>query len=220
MARYVIRVARRAGIVALFVIAAFLGSRAACSSPTPATCRRSPRSTTTRRARSARLRRATARSSASSRSSAARSSPTTRSRRKLRQAILAAEDAEFEQHFGLSIPRIVVTLDAGHRRAAARRARREHAHPAARAQAVPRRDDEDVGAEDQGSDPRDPDREALHQARDLHALLQPDVLRPRRLRRRGGVAALLRQVREGSDARGGGADRRHPPGQRARRART
>lgn len=29
---------------------------------------------------------------------------------KLRQAILAAEDAEFEQHFGLSIPRIVVTL--------------------------------------------------------------------------------------------------------------
>jgi penicillin-binding protein 1A len=28
----------------------------------------------------------------------------------LRQAILAAEDAEFEQHFGLSIPRIIVTL--------------------------------------------------------------------------------------------------------------
>src|SRR5688572_2529027 len=29
---------------------------------------------------------------------------------KLKQAILAAEDATFEQHFGLSIPRIVVTL--------------------------------------------------------------------------------------------------------------
>ena len=29
---------------------------------------------------------------------------------RLREAILAAEDAEFEQHFGLSIPRIVVTL--------------------------------------------------------------------------------------------------------------
>ncbi|HEY0872348.1 MAG TPA: PBP1A family penicillin-binding protein [Vicinamibacterales bacterium] len=28
----------------------------------------------------------------------------------LRQAILAAEDAEFEQHFGLSVPRIIVTL--------------------------------------------------------------------------------------------------------------
>ena len=29
---------------------------------------------------------------------------------KLRQAILAAEDDEFEKHFGLSIPRIIVTL--------------------------------------------------------------------------------------------------------------
>ena len=29
---------------------------------------------------------------------------------RLRQAIMAAEDSEFEQHFGLSIPRIVVTL--------------------------------------------------------------------------------------------------------------
>ena len=39
----------------------------------------------------------------------------------LRQAILAAEDAEFEQHFGLSIPRIIVTLmkDIAERRLAA-----------------------------------------------------------------------------------------------------
>ena len=29
---------------------------------------------------------------------------------KLRQAIIAAEDADFEQHFGLSIPHIAVTL--------------------------------------------------------------------------------------------------------------
>src|SRR5215218_3735358 len=29
---------------------------------------------------------------------------------RLKQAILAAEDSEFDQHFGLSIPRIVVTL--------------------------------------------------------------------------------------------------------------
>jgi penicillin-binding protein 1A len=29
---------------------------------------------------------------------------------RLRQAVLAAEDSEFEQHFGLSIPRIIVTL--------------------------------------------------------------------------------------------------------------
>ncbi len=62
---------------------------------------------------------------------------------------------------------------------------------------------------------RDPDREALHEARDLHALLQPDVLRPRRIRRRSGVAAVLRQVREGRLARGGRAHRRHPAGKRA-----
>ena len=100
---------------------------------------------------------------------------------KLKQAILAAEDATFEQHFGLSIPRIVVTLMQGHHRAAQGR-RRQHADPAARPQAVPDRR-KDLGAEDQGGDPRHPDREALHEARDLHALLQPDVLRPRRLRR-------------------------------------
>ena len=66
---------------------------------------------------------------------------------------------------------------------------------------------------------RDPDREALHQARDLHALRQPDVPRRRRVRRRGRVAALFRQVREGSDARRGGA--RSPASSRAtwRRAR-
>ena len=129
----------------------------------------------------------------------------------LEQAILAAEDDEFYQHFGLSIPRIVVTAGQGHHPAP--HARREHADAAARPQAVPDRR-QDAGAKDQGGDPRDPDREALHQARDLHALLQPDVLRPRRLRRRGGLAALLRQVGEGRLARGGGADRRHPAGQR------
>ena len=131
---------------------------------------------------------------------------------KLRQAIIAAEDDEFEQHFGLSIPRIVVTLmkDIAER---AQGGRRQHADPAARAQAVPHRR-EDVGAQDPRGDPRDPDREALHQAGDLHALRQPDVLRPRRLRRRGGVAPVLRQVGQGPRARGGGDDRRHPPEQR------
>ena len=131
----------------------------------------------------------------------------------LRQAIIATEDAEFEQHFGINISRIVVAAHQGHHRAA-QAARREHADAAARAQAVPDRR-EDVGAQDQGSAPRDPDREALHQARDLHALLQPDVPRPRRLRRRGGVAAVLRQVDQGPVARRSGADRRHLPGQRA-----
>ena len=126
---------------------------------------------------------------------------------------MAAEDSEFEQHFGFSIPRIVDDARQGHHRAAQGR-RRQHADATAGAQAVPDRR-EDVGAEDQGSAARDPDREALHQARDLHALLQPDVLRPRRLRRRGGVAAVFRQVGKGPDGRGGRAIAGHPPGQRA-----
>ena len=54
---------------------------AASSSPSPATCRRFPRSTTTRRARSRASTDRTARWSASSRRSAAWSSPTKRSRR-------------------------------------------------------------------------------------------------------------------------------------------
>ena len=40
---------------------------------------------------------------------------------------------------------------------------------------------------------------------------QPDALRPRHLRRRGGGAPVLRQVGQGSVARGGGAARRHLP---------
>ena len=90
------------------------------------TCRRSPRSTTTRRAPSRASTRSTARSSASSRRSAASSSATTTSRRVLRQAIIAAEDADFDTHFGLSIPRIVITAtssDIISRRSAPARAR-------------------------------------------------------------------------------------------------
>ena len=53
----------------------------------------------------------------------------------LRQAIIATEDADFEQHFGLSISRIVITAlkDVVYRPAR----RRQHDHPAARAQPVP-----------------------------------------------------------------------------------
>ena len=97
-------------------------SRAACCSPTPATCRRSPRSTTTRRARS---RGSTARSGEVVGEFAIQRRvviPYEAISPKLRQAILAAEDDEFEQHFGLSIPRIIVTLGEGHRRSGARRA--------------------------------------------------------------------------------------------------
>ena len=113
--------------------------------------------------------------------------------------------------------------DHRHHRDAAR-AGRQHADAAAGAQpqGAVRADVQKRGdlfrlprAEDEGADPRDPDREALHQARDLHDLLQPDVPRARRLRRRGRVAPVLRQVEQGADARGGGAHRRHLPDARA-----
>ena len=54
------------------------------------------------------------RSSASSPRSAGSSSATTTSRR-LRQALIAAEDAGFDTHFGVSIPRIIVDRRARHR---------------------------------------------------------------------------------------------------------
>ena len=98
------------------------------------------------------------------------------------------------------------------------RAGRQHAHAAAGAQpqgTVRPHQREIVRAEDPRGHPRDPDREALHQERDLHDLLQPDVPRPRRLRRRGRVAALLPEVEQAADARGSGADRRHLPDARA-----
>ena len=112
----------------------------------------------------------------------------------MRQAILAAEDAEFEHHIGIRPMRLLVTVVREPRlRAPAVLCRRQHAHAAARAQAVPQAG-EDARAEGQGGRARAPDREALHQAGDLHALLQPDEPRPRRVRRRGRVAGVLRQV--------------------------
>jgi hypothetical protein len=47
MAHVVVKVARNAGIVALFIVAAMLGISAACCSRTRETCRRFRRSTTT-----------------------------------------------------------------------------------------------------------------------------------------------------------------------------
>ena len=66
-------------------------------------------------------------------------------------------------------------------------------------------------AQDQGDPRRDPDRKALHEARDPHVLLQSDDLRPRHVRRRGRGAAVFRQARERRDARRSGDDRRHHP---------
>ena len=72
-----------------------------------------------------------------------------------------------------------------------------------------------VRAEDQGDRPRDSDREALHEEGDLHALLQPDVPRARRLRRRSASRLYFDKSNKQLDARGSGADRRHLPDARA-----
>ncbi len=130
----------------------------------------------------------------------------------LRQAIIAAEDSTFEQHFGLSIPRIIVTLvkDIIYRRM----------HGASTLT-------QQLARKLFLTDDKTPERkikEALlairiekrYTKREIFTLvLQPDVLRARRLRRGSGLAVVLREVRQGPDGRGSGADRRHPPGQRA-----
>ena len=68
-----------------------------------------------------------------------------------------------------------------------------------------------MGAEDPRGAARDPDREALHQARGLHALCEPDLPRARGVRRGGRFPHLLRQEREGPHGRRGGAHRGHHP---------
>ncbi len=135
----------------------------------------------------------------------------------LRQAIIATEDAEFDRHFGVNIWRIFVA-------AATDVIERRRAQGASTlTQQLARNLKEQFGLNNEKSferkirevDPRDPDREALHQERDLHDLLQSDVPRPWRLRRRGRLAALFPEVEQAADARGGGADRRHLPDARA-----
>ena len=110
MARYIIRIARRAGIVILFTIAAVLGLASgvffAYSGDLPRISDLDDYAPST-----------------ISRVYAAQGEvvgefaiqrreviPYEAIAPRLKQAILAAEDATFEQHFGLSIPRILVSL--------------------------------------------------------------------------------------------------------------
>ena len=110
MARYIIRIARRAGIILLFALAAVLGLASgvffayagdlpqisALDDYAPSTISRVYGARGEIVGEFAIQRREVIPYEAIS--------------PKLQQAILAAEDAKFEQHFGLSIPRIVVTL--------------------------------------------------------------------------------------------------------------
>ena len=126
----------------------------------------------------------------------------------LRQAIIAAEDQSFDSHLGLSLPRIVVTAIKDVMRG--QRAGASTLTQQLAQQSVPHQR-EDARPQDQGSVPDDSDREALHEARDLHALLQSHSLGPRDVRRRSRVPSVFRQVGEGPHARGSGAARRHHP---------
>src|SRR3954447_8266538 len=110
MARYAVRIARRAGIIALFVIAGFLGVAtgvifayagdlpqiSALDDYAPSTISRVYGAHGEIVGEFAIQRREVI--------------PYESISPKLRQAVMAAEDSEFEQHFGLSIPRIVTTL--------------------------------------------------------------------------------------------------------------
>jgi penicillin-binding protein 1A len=110
MARYVIKIARRAGIVVLFVAAAILGI---VSGVLFAYAGDLPRiSALDDYAPSTITRVYGARGEVVGEFAIQRREviPYEAISPKLRQAILAAEDSEFEQHFGLSIPRIAITL--------------------------------------------------------------------------------------------------------------
>jgi penicillin-binding protein 1A len=118
MAKYVVRIARNAGLIALFIVAAILGAASgvifayagdlprisALDDYAPSTISRVYGSRGEVVGEFAIQRREVI--------------PYEAIPLKLRQAILAAEDAEFEQHVGFSIPRIVVTAinDVIHRR--------------------------------------------------------------------------------------------------------
>jgi penicillin-binding protein 1A len=109
MPRYIVRVARNAGIVALFIVAALLGTAtgvifayagdlpqiSALDDYAPSTISRVYGAGGEVVGEFAIQRREVI--------------PYEAIAPKLKQAILAAEDSEFEQHFGLSIPRIIVT---------------------------------------------------------------------------------------------------------------
>ena len=161
----------------------------------------------------ARLRRAAARSSASSRSSGARSSPTKPSRRSCEQAILAAEDDEFDQHFGLSIPRIIVTLDQGHRRTAQGAAAPARSRSSSRASCSSPTTRPGSG--------RSRRRMLAIQIEKRYTKREIFTLYCNQMYFGHGVYGVEAASRlyfgksaKDVDARGGGADRRHPPGQR------
>ena len=114
----------------------------------------------------------------------------------LRNAIVAVEDADFWKHLGINPWRIPGAAIANFRTG-----RKDQGFSTLTMQLsrLPLPDaGEDLRPEAQGDHPRLPDREELHEGGDLRALLQPGLLRPRELRRRGGQRVLLQQADQGA----------------------
>ena len=125
------------------------------------------------------------------------------------QAFLAAEDRRFYEHEGIDYRGIGARVDREPARRRGRPGRLDH--HAAGGEVVPV-DGADAAAEDPRGDPGAAPGTALHQARHPDAVPQPDLPRPRLVRRRGGGAALLRQGGGRSRSRRDGAARRPGPG--------
>ena len=120
----------------------------------------------------------------------------------------------------MRLTRDVLEAIEGRARAGVAAGRRQHAHAATRAQSLSRR----RRLSDRRHSLERKIKEAIvavqiekrYTKREISdPLRQPDVVRARHLRRRGGLAAVLRQVGQRADARRGGAARRHHPVARA-----
>ena len=113
--------------------------------------------------------------------------------RNLKRAVLVAEDSGFWQHEGIEFEQMKESMEVEHRTARVR-ARRQHDHPAAGEEpvsvAVEEPDPEAAGDSD-----RAPARGGADQTADPRALSERDRVGRRDLRRGGGGAHLLRQVR-------------------------
>ena len=128
----------------------------------------------------------------------------------LQQAVVAAEDARFYEHQGRRRPRDRACR--GHQPAQRRgQPGRQHHHPAAGPQQLPRPQGHLDRPQDQGGRPRRPARGQAVQGRDPAPVPEPGLLRRRVLRGRGGQQGLLppRRLR-GVAGPGGHAGRGHP----------
>ena len=214
MARYIIRIARRAGIILLFAFAIVLGL---ASGVFFAYAGDLPQDFCAGRLRAehhhARLRRRAARSSASSRFSGARSSPYEAISPKLKQAILAAEDADVRAALRPQHPPHRRHARQGHRRTAdggRARARSRSSSPASCSS--PTRKPGSARSRKRSSPSRS--RSATRRTRSSPSTATRCTSGHGVYGVRGGVAALLRQGGQGSHPRGSGADCRHSAGQR------